>query len=170
MNAITILTGPAGAGKNSIGHLYATRYCERCAVIDVDVVRWMLRQPHLAPWEGPEGLRQHQLGARHACMLGKSFVAEDYEVLLLDVIWGDLGQVYRQALAGYFCRIVRLIPSWPEALKRLHGRSDRITDAEAEWVYETQSSLQDFDYSLDNTLIAAEDVAAWLAELPKSAT
>src|SRR5215217_7499168 len=158
MNAITILTGPAAAGKNTIGHHYATRFCERCAVIDGDVVRWMLRQPHLAPWNGPEGLHQHRLGVKHACMLARSFVGEGYEVVLLDVVWADLAQVYRQELDGFSPRIVRLMPSWDEALKRLHERSHSITDAEARWVYDTQVALQDFDHSVDNTLMSAEEV------------
>jgi len=168
MHAITILTGPAAAGKNTIGHLYATQFSERCAVIDVDMVRGMLRQPHHAPWEGDKGLVQHRLGVRHACMLAKSFVTEGYEVVVLDVLWDDLGQFYRRELAGYSCHIVRLLPSWDEALKRLHARPHSISDAEAQWVYDTQSSLIDFDYSIDNTLMSAEAVAAWLASLRKS--
>jgi hypothetical protein len=168
MNPLTILTGPAAAGKNTIAHIYATQFCEQCAVIDVDVVRGMLRQPHLAPWDGAAGLDQHRLGVKHACILAKSFLAEGCEVVVLDVVWADLGQLYRQQLAGHYARIVRLMPSWEESLQRLHSRPYSITDAEAEWVYTTQQSLQDFDYTLDNTTLAPEAVAAWLASLPKS--
>ena len=168
MNPITILTAPAAAGKNTIAHIYATQFCERCAVIDVDVVRGMLRQPHFAPWDGNQGLEQHRLGVRHGCMLAKSFLAEGCEVVLLDVVWGDLGRLYRQELTGHYARIVRLMPSWDESLQRLHGRFQTITDAEAQWVYSTQQALQDFDYTLDNTALSAEAVAVWLASLPKS--
>lgn len=163
MGLITILTGPAAAGKNTIGHHYATHFCEQCAVIDVDIVRWMLRQPHRAPWEGAEGLHQHELGVKHACMLARSFVSNGYEVIILDVVWDHLGQVYRHELAGYDCRIVRLLPTWDETLRRLHGRHASINDAEAKWVYDTQVSLQDFDHSLDNTHLSVEEVAVWLA-------
>lgn len=34
MPSITVLTGPPTSGKNTIAHLYATRHCPRCAVID----------------------------------------------------------------------------------------------------------------------------------------
>lgn len=163
MPGIIILTGPAASGKNTIGHLYATQFNEWCAVIDVDLVRVMLRQPHRAPWEGDDGLEQHRLGVRHACMLAKSFATEGYVVILLDVVWADLGQIYRQELAG--CRIVRLMPSWDETLKRLHGRSASITDVEAKWIYDTQIALHDFDHSIDNSLMTAEKVAEWLASL-----
>ena len=164
-NWITILTGPAASGKNTIGHIYATQFSAQCAVIDVDLVRWMLRQPHAAPWEGEEGLRQHRLGVRHACMLAKSFAAEGYEVVILDVVWADLGRVYRQELMKYACRIVRLMPAWDESLKRLHERSHSISNAEARWVYDQQLSFQDFDYCLDNTAISPEGVASWLVSL-----
>ena len=157
-----MLTGPAAAGKNTVGHIYATQFCERCAVIDVDVVRGMLRQPHAAPWE-PDGLSQHRFGVKHTCMLAQSFVAEGYEVVILDVLWADLSTLYRQELSGYPLRIVRLLPSREEALKRLHERPHTITDQEAAWVYGQQELLTDCDVSLDNTSMTAEEVARWLA-------
>lgn len=165
MKPITVLTGPAASGKNTIGHIYATRYCERCAVIDVDLVRGMLRQPHAAPWQEPEGLLQHRLGVKHACMLARSFADEGYEVCILDVVWADLGQLYRQQLSGYPLRIVRLMPSWKESLRRLHERRHTITDDEARWVYQQQESLTDFDHTIDNSALSAEHVVRWLAAL-----
>ena len=167
MKPITVLTGPAASGKNTIAQIYATRFCDRCAVIDVDAVRGMLRQPHLAPWNGAEGLEQHRLGVKHACMLAKSFVAEGCEVVVLDVVWDDLGQRYRQELTGHSARIVRLMPSWNVTLARLYERPPTITDSEAQWVYATQEQLQDYDYTFDNTNLSADDVAAWLAALPR---
>ncbi len=163
MKPITILTAPAAAGKNTIAQIYATQFCERCAVIDGDAVRWMLRQPHVAPWDGEAGLAQHRLGVSHACLLANSFVAEDCEVVILDVLWADLAQRYRQALADV--RILRLLPTWEESLRRLHARPPTISDAEAQWVYATQAQLTDFDYNLDNTNMSPQDVARWLAGL-----
>jgi hypothetical protein len=104
---------------------------------------------------------------KHACMLAKSFLTEGYEVVLLDVVWADLGPIYHQELVGHYPRIVRLMPSWDESLRRLHGRSQTITDAEAQWVYTTQQLLQHYDYTLDNTTLSPEAVAAWIASLPK---
>lgn len=170
MKPITILTGPAAAGKNTIAQIYAARFCERCAVIDVDAVRGMLRQPHLAPWDGADGLNQHRLGVKHACMLANSFVDEDCEVVILDVIWADLGQIYRRELTHQKARIVRLMPTWDESLRRLHERPPTISDAEAQWVYRTQETLTNVDFTLDNTSLSSDDVAAWLASLRQSDT
>lgn len=165
MLPITILTGPAASGKNSIAQIYATQFRERCAVIDVDQVRWMLRQPHAAPWDEPEGLAQHRLGVHHACLLAKSFVDEGYETVILDVLWADLPEQYRRELGGYALRIVRLLPTLEESLRRLHARPPSISDDEARWVYDTQESLTDFDYSLDNTYMTVDVAARWLAGL-----
>ena len=159
---ITILTGPAAAGKNTIGHEYATRCCSQCSVIDGDAVRWMLRQPHRAPWDGEESLFQHRLGVKHACLLAKSFVSEGYEVVILDVVWADLAQVYRRELAEFSMKIVRIMPSWEASLDRLHNRPYTITDAQARWVYDTQKELKDFDLDIDNTARSVAEVSTWL--------
>lgn len=164
MKPITILTGPAASGKNTIAGIYAMQFSERCAVIDVDAVRQMLRHPHLAPWDGESGVEQHRLGVRNACLLAKSFVAESVEVVILDVLWADLPQIYRSELDGFDLQIVRLMPAWDESLRRLHGRAASISDSEARWVYDTQDALTDFDASLDNGAMSADEVAAWLAE------
>ncbi len=164
MKLITILTAPAAAGKNTIAQHYATQLTDRCAVIDGDQVRWMLRQPHRAPWEAG-GLEQHQLGVKHGCLLARSFADEGFEVVILDVLWADLAARYRRDLAGYPLRIVRLLPSWEESLRRLHARPPSISDAEARWVYATQAALADFDFTLDNTAVSAADVASWIAAL-----
>src|SRR5258708_19575543 len=153
MNPITILTGPAAAGKNTIAQVYATQFCERCAVIDVDLVRGMLRQPHFAPWDGTQGLEQHRLGVKHACMLAKSFLTEGYEVVLLDVVWPDLGQLYRQEFAGHYLRIVRLMPSWDESLRPLHSRPPSITDAHTPRHNSTHPSFQQYHSTLATTTL-----------------
>lgn len=56
---ILILTGPPAAGKSTLGPLIAKQR-RRCAVIDVDWVRAMLVQPHIAPWLGEEGMAQQE--------------------------------------------------------------------------------------------------------------
>jgi hypothetical protein len=57
VNSPLILTGGPGAGKSAVAAAVAPLR-DRCAVIEVDDVRQMLRRPHAAPWEGAEGLRR----------------------------------------------------------------------------------------------------------------
>jgi chloramphenicol 3-O-phosphotransferase len=166
MKPITILTGPAAAGKNSVADIYATQFSERCAVVDVDVLQRMFQTPCHKPWDDAPGLAQHRLSVRHACMLARSFVSEGYEVLILDALWADLARSYREALADYPVRVVRLLPSWEESLRRLRARPVHISEAEARWFYERQLALREFDFGLDNTHLPPEEVAAWLASLP----
>ncbi len=169
MPPITLLTGPAASGKNTIAHLYATEQRQACAVIDNDLVRWMLRQPHLAPWptDPPDSPAQvqHRLGIKHTCMLARSFVSEGYEAVICDVVGDRLAAYYRELLAGQDFTIVLLLPTWEEALRRLRGRTHGITEDEARLLYDQQQALTDYDHRLDNSTLSAGDVARWLAGL-----
>ncbi len=167
MPLITILTGPSAAGKNTIGYRYAREFCQQCAVIDGDQVRWMYTQPHVAPWHGDEGLRQHQIGARHGAMLARSFNALGLEVILLDVLWADIPTIYRTELEGLSLRIVRLLPTLEEALRRHHQRPPSISDDELKWTYNHTLALTDYDLTLDTTDMPPELVAKWLSDTAK---
>jgi predicted kinase len=167
MPRITLLTGPAASGKNTIAHIYATAFRAQCAVIDNDLVRWMLRNPHLAPWptDPPDSPSQwqHSLAIEHTCMLARSFAAHGFEVVICDVVGDRLAQLYRDRLADHDFRIVRLLPTWEESLRRHHTREHGITDEEASLVYDHQRQLTNFDATIDNSVLEPEDVAAWLA-------
>jgi len=153
---IIILTGPAGSGKNTIANLYA-RSRDKGADIDVDLLRWMYRKPHVALWEGEEGFRQLILGVQHACLLAKSFSDEGCDVAITDILTNETAQIYREALKDYNYKIIKLNPTWDESLKRLRGKGT-ITDEEAKFVYDLQTKLADFDKSIDNTNLEPEEV------------
>src|SRR3990167_3898309 len=85
MRKVLILTGPPGAGKNTIAQELAKRL-KQCAIIDVDLVRWMVVQPHRAPWDGREGKRKQMLGVRIACTLAALFDEKIFTVIFLDLL------------------------------------------------------------------------------------
>ncbi len=58
---ILILTGPPAAGTSTVGPLIAKKL-ERGVMIDVDLLRAMLPQPHIAPCLGEAGMAQLYLG------------------------------------------------------------------------------------------------------------
>ena len=160
---VLLLTGPSGAGKNTVAEALAPRL-ERCAVIDVDLVRWMVRQPHRAPWEGEEGRTQHRLGARNASVLARSFLDAGYDVVLLDALTDELASLYRAELAGRGLWIALLLPSFEEVLRRNRVRGPRLKEAEVEMLYEQHARLTGYDERVDSTSLSADEVADLLRE------
>lgn len=74
----------------------------------------MFRKPHLTPWEGEAGHRQNVLGVEHACMLAKSFLSNDYDCLVLDVLSDETAGLYRGLLKEYNPQLIHLLPTFEE--------------------------------------------------------
>ena len=162
--SILILTGPPGAGKNTVAAAFAQRR-ERCAVIDVDLVRRMVAQPHHAPWEGAEGAQQHRLGVRNACLLARTFRAHDYRVLIHDVVSPETARLYRRELSAQNPAIVLLLPTFAEIVRRNDSRPPRLTSEQIRTLYRQQATFGDYDHTIDTTALSPEAVAAWLLTL-----
>ncbi len=161
---VFILTGPPATGKNTIAAAFARR-CERCAVIDVDLVRWMVIQPHRAPWDGVEGHAQHHLGIRNACLLAQNFLANDFTVVILDIVSDETIRLYRDALRDSVPQVVLLLPTYAEIRRRNALRPPRIAADEIRALYRDQEALDDYDQMIDNTSLSPDDVAERLAHL-----
>jgi chloramphenicol 3-O-phosphotransferase len=159
---ILVVTGPPASGKTSVAPLVA-RQRQRCAIIDVDQVRWMLVQPHAAPWEGEEGKRQCRFGVENACLLATRFAEDGCDVVLLDFIWDYTINIYRQRLAPHPFKIVQLMPSLEETLPRNHARG-WLPAHEVEMLYAAMESFHSYDMRIDNTRIAAEELARYLLQ------
>jgi hypothetical protein len=160
-----ILTGPSAAGKNAIAAIYST-IVERCAVIDVDVVRWMVVKPHVAPWDGDEGRIQHDLGVRNACAIASNLIEAGFDVLILDVVSEEHAQYYKEKLAFADPKIIRLMPSYGEVINRNLARMSAVLKLEQiDFLYDLQVNLRTFDQSIDNTHIPAVEVARMLLDL-----
>ncbi len=163
---VLILTGPSGAGKNTIATIVA-RVAPRCAVVDSDVVRGMFAHPRRAPWQGEEGHSQQLLGAEILVGIAARFAAQGWSTVLLETLSDETAAVYRRGLAEEGTRIVRLLPAWPEVMRRFRERERkegrrRLTDEEIRLVYDGQVALREFDGSLDTTASSPEAAAAEL--------
>lgn len=158
---VIILTGPAGAGKNTVGHIIAQKR-EKCAVINVDDVRQMLVKPHKAPWK-EEGKAQQKLGVRNACLLAKNFVKNGIDVIILDVVVDETAKIYRKILPE--TKIILLMPSFEEAHRRFAERPHSISEEELKIVYEWQEKLTVYDEKIDNSSLSAEETAEKINQL-----
>lgn len=159
-----ILSGPSAAGKNTTGMLLA-RQRERCAVVDLDLVRAMIVQPHRAPWQGAEGAHQQRLGVQQTCRLALGFADDGWEVIILDVLSSATLALYRAHLAPIQPRIVQLLPTWEECRRRFQARGPVLTEEEFAMVYRDQEAFSEYDLRIDNTNIKPETVTAQLAAL-----
>lgn len=160
--SVLILTGPPAAGKSTIGPMIAKQLA-RCAVIDVDQLRTMVVQPHIAPWRGETGMAQLRLGAQNACAVARNCVAAGFNVVILDVLTDETAALYRDVLNPIPHEIVLLLPMLTASLHRNQARGQFLTDDEVELLYEWQERLTNYDLRIDNTEIATETVAQQLA-------
>lgn len=161
---VIVLNGPTGTGKNTISEIVAGRR-ERCAVIDYDDLRNMFRKPHLTPWDGEAGRRQNILGLEHACTLARSFVANGYDCIILDVLGNETARLYKELLADLEPTLVHLLPTWEEIVRRNGTRPPRLTDDELRMVYEGQAALSVYDVRIDNTDLSPEEVVERVLEV-----
>lgn len=81
---IVILTGPAGAGKSTVGKILANKL-ENSVVVSTDELRHFVKRGYVVPWQ-KEGRFQLNLGAENACLLAKNFYKNGFNVFLDDVI------------------------------------------------------------------------------------
>ncbi len=156
--SVIILTGPPGAGKNTIAKILAQKH-DACAVVDVDQVRWMVLNPHKAPWEGEEGHCQQQLGAKNACVLTKSFSQNNFDVIILDVLSDETAQIFLEELNELNPKIVLLMPTKEEIDRRNTNRPPRLKEEEIANLYDEQNRLKTYNEKIDNSSISAEETA-----------
>ena len=153
-----ILNGPTGTGKNTIAEI-VSKETERSVVIDVDLLRLMVKNPHKAPWQGEEGKHQQLLGVSNACLLAKEFIKNGFSVIILDVLSDETAKLYKDNLNEFKPKLVLLLPTWEEIVRRNKTRERRLTDDELEMVYKQQADLKTFDEKIDNTNLSPEEVA-----------
>lgn len=158
-----ILNGPTGAGKNTVAEILSKKI-NRSVVIDVDLLRLMVKNPHKAPWQGEEGHRQQLLGVSNACLLAKEFLKNGFSVIILDVLFDETAKLYKGNLNEFEPKLVLILPSWGEIVRRNKTRERKLTDNELKMVYEQQTELKTYDQKIDNTKLSAEEVAEKLVE------
>lgn len=149
-----LLTGGPAAGKTTTVLRLAER-TPRCACIDVDNVRQLVKNGGAAPWDGDEGRTQQMLGVRNAVALASNFMASGLAVTMSDVVTERTLGAYRDALPGLV--IVRLLIGIDEARRRAGTRPVYLTDAEFAHLHEQQSEPLAVDYEIDVTGLSLDE-------------
>lgn len=126
----------------------------RCAYIDVDDLRQLVKNGGAAPWEGQEGRAQHTLGVRNAAALAANFRADGFNVTMSDVIDGELLRLYRELVPGLM--VIRL--SITQAMARVRAQTRRVylTDREFDALHGQQLAPLETDVDIEVSEVALE--------------
>ena len=164
MQQVILVTGPAGAGKWSVSEALCERF-DRMVHIEVDTLRHMVRAGYRHPWlEDAQAAEQRQLSVRNAMAMARECVAMRYAVVIDDVVYGPVVDMYRLAMdeLGAPLQFVTLLPRLDVALARDAGRSasipERVQALHAEFSREVQAGTLP-----GITLDTSEDVDAHLS-------
>jgi predicted kinase len=151
-----LLTGGPAVGKTVTARALAeTTY--RCAYLDVDDIRQLIKNGAAAPWNGAEGAAQQRLGVRNTAALARNFCAAGFTVTVTDVVNAETLNLYRELLPDLIA--VRLTVSFTEACRRARLRPTYLTDEEFEALHRAQADVLAVDHQLDVTdLDRAEQV------------
>jgi len=145
MQQIILVTGPAGAGKSSVAEALCERF-DRMVHIEVDALRHMVRAGYRHPWlEDAQAAEQRVLAVRNAMAMARECVAMRYAVVIDDVVYGPVVDMYRMAMEGLGAplQFVTLLPSLDVTVARDADRSasipDRARALHAEFAREAQA-------------------------------
>lgn len=150
---VVILTGPPGAGKDTVAKALA-RSLERCVVVETDKLREMVISPYHRPWEGEEGKQQHRLGAQNASLVAKSFLEHGFAVVITDTISNSTAELYKRSLPNFKPFIIQLLPTFEEIKRRNKQKRTGLDEKEIAIAYEFQRGLTKYDVRIDNTSLS----------------
>lgn len=150
---VVILTGPPGAGKDTVAKALA-RSLERCAVVETDKLREMVISPYRKPWEGEEGKQQHRLGSQNASLIAKSFLEQGFAVVITDTISDNIAELYQRSLSSFQPLIIQLLPTFEEIKRRNKQKRTGLDEKEIAMAYEFQRGLTKYGVRIDNTSLS----------------
>ena len=131
----------------------------RCAYIDVDDLRQLIKNGGAPPWAGEQGRAQHLLAVRNAAVLVANFTRDGFTVTMSDVIDAELLATYRRSVPGVV--VIRLLIDLPTARVRARTRPVYLTEDEFETLHSQQRKPLEVDHEMVvSSMTPEEQVAA----------
>jgi shikimate kinase len=150
---IYLISGPTGAGKNSVAEEMA-KLLDTAAIVDFDSIRAMFTKPHYTPWDGDEGKKQNNTTIELICQIANTMLAGGRTPIILDVLNNEDAAFYRKLLSEK-PQIIQLMPSWETIVERNRTRAEkegriRLTDDQLQRVYSEQKNFGDYGQLIEN--------------------
>lgn len=121
---VCLITGPMGAGKSSVSKALASKF-ERSAVIEVDILRGMIKGGFVRPSPYTEEVElQLSLSAKNACDVANNFLEKGFNVFIDGIVGRKLLEQYSNFFKGKNFKAFLLMPSVDALLKRFDDRGD----------------------------------------------
>jgi hypothetical protein len=157
-----LITGPPAVGKSSLALLLAESV-PRCAVIDVDDLRELVKSGAAAPWRPGEGSRQTELASHNGALLMTSFHARGFNVIATDVLLGDAFSAYAGSPEPPL--VVHLRVSVDEALRLAGMRCGSFSPDEFRLVHELEKGAGVADESIETADRSLQECADHILRL-----
>jgi predicted kinase len=154
---LVLFGGPAGGGKSTLAAAWcATR--ERAVHLQLDQVRDLIVAGRADPQRpGTLQSEQFELSVAACCALARVFVEAGYDVAVDDVLPPPAFDAHwRPALEGIDWRVVIVIPSLDETLRRAGARDKRVPEEIIRRQHEA-SLLWPGRYRIDTTGLSVEE-------------
>jgi guanylate kinase len=121
---ICLITGPAGSGKSSVSKELVKKF-ERSAVIEVDILRHMIKGGYIKPWPHTEEVDlQLSLSVKNACDMATNLLEKGFNVFIDDVVGGKLLEQYSNFFKNENFKVFLLMPSLEDLLRRFDDRGN----------------------------------------------
>lgn len=127
--SVVLFGGPAGAGKSSLARAWcATR--AQAAHIELDEIRSLIISGRADPQESRDlQAAQYCLSVKATCAAARAFAHGGCDVAIDDVLEPDAFDLYwRPQLEGLRWKLIVVLPSLEETLRRSAGREKRVRE------------------------------------------
>ena len=121
---ICLITGPAGSGKSSVSKALASKF-ERSAVIEVDIIREIIKSGRVRPYPYNEEVDlQLSLSTKNACDMANNLLEKGFNVFIDDVVGRKLLAQYSNSFKDKNFKAFLLMPSLEALLRRFDERGN----------------------------------------------